>query len=258
MSPRSRSARGPAADPAADEAGGGDRSGSRIHRVFVAIPLPEAARLEVAALVERVRSKADPGVRDVRWVRLDGLHVTLRFIGQVEEARLEAIAGAVEAAAAISDAFDVTIRGGGAFPSLTRPRALWLSMTAGSEGLAATAGAVEDALAASGFERSTRPFRAHLTLARSDGVRAGPDVARRLVDAAEEGETSFTAGELVLYETHQGGGPARYEPLLVAPLRPAAVSERRRRQPSPVLPSEPSAGVRSSVGARRKEQRPGT
>jgi 2'-5' RNA ligase len=241
------------------DADAGHRERPRTRRVFVAIPLPEAARREVAALVESVRSAADPNVRDVRWVRLDGLHLTLRFIGLVDEARLEAIAEAVEAAAAATNAFEITIRGGGAFPSPTRPRALWLDVAAGSDELAAAAGALDESLAAAGFEREARPFRAHLTLARSDGVRSGPDVARRLIEAAEGRAAAFAATELVLFETVQGGGPARYVSLHVARLRPtAAEREPRRRSVTPVLTSEPSVGPRGSVGSRRKEQRPGT
>jgi RNA 2',3'-cyclic 3'-phosphodiesterase len=241
------------------EGGAGDGAAPRTRRVFVAIPLPEAARREVAALVESVRSAADPNVRDVRWVRLDGLHLTLRFIGLVDETRLEALAESVEAAAGSTDAFEVTIRGGGAFPSTTRPRTLWLGVAAGSDELAAAAAAVDDSLAAADVDRETRPFRAHLTLARSDGVRSGSDVARRLIEAADGRATAFAATELVLFETVQGGGPARYVPLHVARLRSAGASpEPRRPRSSPVLPSEPSVGPRGSVGSRRKEQRPGT
>ena len=256
MSPRSRSAHAQAADAGR---GGGDRTGPRIRRVFVAIPLPEAARRELQDLVDEVRAAADPDVRDVRWVRLDGLHLTLRFIGQVDEDRLDALVAAVASAADRVTGFDVTIHGAGAFPSTTRPRALWLGVTGGAEELGAAAQVVDDALAEAGVERSNRPYRAHLTLARSDGVRSGPDVVRRLIEAGDGRSTTFAATELVLFESLQGGGPARYEPLHKAALRrTASASEPRRGSPSPVLPSDPSAGARASVGARRKEQRPGT
>jgi 2'-5' RNA ligase len=238
-----------------------DPSGTR--RVFVAIPLAEPAREEVAALVESVRAAADPEVRDVRWVRLDGLHLTLRFIGPVDEDRLEPLSRAVETAAAAVDPFDVTIEGAGAFPSPTRPRTIWLGVTEGGAALADAAAAVEDALAATGLERSARPFRAHLTVARSDGIRSGPDVARRLINAADRRAIAFKASELVLFETRSGGGPARYVPLRTALFREpaaaqAAAPEQRRLATSPVLPSEPTVEARTSVGARRKEQGPGT
>jgi 2'-5' RNA ligase len=189
--------------------------------VFIAVPLPDAASREIAALVDEVRAAADPEVRDVRWVRLDGLHLTLRFIGPVDDDRLLEVSRAMDAAAAGIAAFEVMIEGAGAFPSATRPRALWLDVVEGHAELAAAASALEDALAEVGVERSGRPYRAHLTVARSDGVRSGPDVARRLVDAAGGRRTTFAATEVVLFETIQGGGPARYERIATASLRQA-------------------------------------
>ena len=255
MSPQGTSASGPVAEPDLDT---GDRSGSRTRRVFIAIPLSEAARREVADLVDTVRTAADPDVRDVRWVRLDGLHLTLRFIGQVDESRLEAIASAVQAVAAGLDGFQVTIHGAGAFPSPSRPRTLWLGVTTGTDELAAAAGALENALAAAGVDRSTRPFRAHLTLARSDGIRSGPEVARRLIESGDGRTTTFEATQLVLFETIQGGGPARYAPLLVAPLRPPPAAETPTSAIDTGATIQPSVEPRTSLTARRKERRPGT
>ena len=194
----------------------GDHPASR--RVFIAVPLAEPALREVTALVESIRAKADPDVRDVRWVRLDGLHLTLRFIGLVTEDRLDPIGAALDRVARSTATFEVGIAGAGAFPSAGRPRALWLDLASGRDELAAAAAALEDELVATGLERTDRPYRAHLTVARADGVRAGADVARRLVEAATGLQATFTAGELVLFQTIQGGGPARYERLRSAPL----------------------------------------
>jgi 2'-5' RNA ligase len=182
-------------------------------RLFVAVPTPPAVRDAVTELVEMVRAEADPGLRDVRWVRLDGLHLTLRFLGPTEEDGIPAVAAAVDAAASATARFDVAIGGAGAFPSVARPRALWLAVTAGAAELGATARSLDDRLGEVGWPRDERPYRAHLTLARSDGVRAGPDVARRLIAAAAAFETSFRAESLVLFESISGGGPARYETL---------------------------------------------
>jgi RNA 2',3'-cyclic 3'-phosphodiesterase len=194
-------------------------------RVFVAVPLPRPAIDEVTAIVETVRAAANPDVRDVRWVRLDGLHLTLRFIGPVDAAGLTAVGDAMDRAALEIAAFDVAIEGAGAFPSLTRPRALWLDVTAGEADLATAAALLDDALEAAGFERNGRPYRAHLTVARADGIRSGADVARRLIDEASGRRADFTATELVLFETVGGGGPARYVRLREARL-PVAGSTR--------------------------------
>jgi 2'-5' RNA ligase len=182
-------------------------------RLFVAVPTPAGVRDAVAELVDSVRAGANPDKRDVRWVRLEGLHLTLRFLGPTAEEGIPDVAAAVDRAAAAIEPFDVAIGGAGAFPSVARPRALWLGVTAGANELGAAARTLDDRLAEVDWSRDDRAYRAHLTLARSDGVRAGPEVARRLIAAAENFETRFQAESLVLFESISGGGPARYEPL---------------------------------------------
>jgi 2'-5' RNA ligase len=188
-------------------------------RLFFALPLPPEATGEIASLVERVRAEGVPGDgRDVRWVRLDGLHLTLRFLGPTTDDRLEAAIGAVHAAAAGEARFDVTIGGAGMFPPAGRPRALWLGLRAGEDGLAGLAAAVDRALTDAGWVLDSRPFRAHLTLARSDGVPAGAAIGARLAEAAADLDVRFRAERIGLFESLTGGGPARYEPLAMADL----------------------------------------
>jgi 2'-5' RNA ligase len=188
-------------------------------RLFVAVPIPAAAAEAIAAIVATVRAAAKPEVRDVRWVRLDGLHLTLRFLGPTAEESVPGVADAIDRTADRLHPFDVVVGGAGAFPTPDRPRALWLAIGEGSDELAGAAAALDDELAPLGWDRSDRPFRAHLTLARSDGVRAGPAVARRLIDAARTMREPFRAESLVLFESLTGGGPSRYVPLHAAPLR---------------------------------------
>ena len=190
-------------------------------RLFVAVPLDTAAVTTIAALVERIRAEralVAPDERDVRWVRMDGLHLTLRFLGPTPEASVPIVAEAVRRVAATQDPFEVRIDGGGSFPTPRRPRTLWLAVTHGTAELGSLARAVDRELVAAGWPSDDRPFRAHLTVARSDGVPAGADVARRLTAAAEGVDVSSAAERLVLFESITGGGPARYEPLESTPL----------------------------------------
>lgn len=197
----------------------GELAPSTERRLFVAIPIPADARAAVATLVGSVRGAGDPTQRDVRWVRLDGLHLTVRFLGPTDDERIGDVAAAVDRAASVLTPFRVEIAKAGAFPSVARPRALWLGVDAGAEPLAAAAGALDDALEPAGWPRQDRPYRAHLTLARSDGVRAGPSVARRLVAAAADFRTGFQAEAITLFESVIGGGRARYVPLVEVPFR---------------------------------------
>ena len=77
---------------------------------------------------------------------------------------------------------------------------------------------LDAALVRMGWPADDRPFRAHLTIARSDGSRAGPRLARRLMAAADGFSAVWEAGSLVLFESLTGGGPARYLPIVTAPL----------------------------------------
>jgi 2'-5' RNA ligase len=188
-------------------------------RLFIAVPFPTAAEHEIAALVERVRADGVPGGgRDVRWVRLDSLHLTLRFLGPTLEDSVGRAAAATRTAAAAREPFDISIGGAGAFPSAARPRALWLDVRAGGVQLAALAEAVDRALRHAGWELEAKPFRAHLTLARADGVPAGAAIGARLVAAAADLDVGFRADRVGLYESLTGGGPARYEPIEVVEL----------------------------------------
>jgi 2'-5' RNA ligase len=186
-------------------------------RLFVAVPLPEAAVAAVRDLVERVQGEVEANAREprsaVRWVRLDGLHLTLRFIGPTPRQRVAIIATAVDTAAAGTSPVDVAIGGAGAFPSPARPRTLWLGVTDGAPALDALAGRLNRALGDAVGAADDRPFRPHLTLGRADGRREGPLVARRLTAHAADFEVRFRADRIVLFESITGGGPARYVPL---------------------------------------------
>jgi RNA 2',3'-cyclic 3'-phosphodiesterase len=184
-------------------------------RLFIAVPLPDDAADAVRSVVDEVRAEPLPaGARDVRWVRLDGLHLTLRFLGPTPEDRVAATAAAVsEVAEAAAGPIAMELGGAGTFPPHGRPRALWLGIVQGTEQLGDLAAQLDTALAAAGWPSEHRPFRPHLTLARSDGVAVGPLVADRLVNAMAERRIPALIDRLALFESLTGGGPARYVPV---------------------------------------------
>lgn len=188
-------------------------------RIFIAAPLPTLAAEQVAGLVARVREGGVPGGgRDVRWVRLDGLHLTLRFLGPTLDDRVEAAKDAVRRAAAEARGFQVEIGGAGIFPPSGRPRALWIGLRSGEEDLASLASRVDRALVDAGWPAELRPFRAHLTLARCDGVPAGAKIGARLVEVAGEARIAARIDRIGLFESLTGGGPARYQPVSILEL----------------------------------------
>lgn len=182
------------------------------------MPLPEAAVAAVTAVVDDVREAALPaGQRDVRWVRLDGLHLTLRFLGPTPDDRVAPTSAAVAAAAAAAAGpIDIELGGSGTFPPAGRPRTLWIGLVAGADAVGELAMSVEAALVGVGWPTVDRPFRPHLTLARSDGVAAGPLVAGRLAAAIADRTITCRLDRLGLFESVTGGGPARYLPVTLA------------------------------------------
>jgi len=132
-------------------------------RLFVAVNLPAAER--------RAAYEAAAPLRDARlpfkWVAEDSIHVTLRFLGEVEEARARPIGEALAAAVRPARPFDVTLGGVGAFPSLARPRVVWMGVER-HPALELLANDVEKALMALAFEPELRPFHPHLTLGRAE------------------------------------------------------------------------------------------
>lgn len=199
-------------------------------RLFIAVPVADNISVLAESVVARVReAEGESGgtaavparaPHGVRWVRLDDLHLTVRFLGPTPEERLPDLERVVDRAAGAVPPFSLGIGGAGAFPHLVRPRALWLGVRDPSGSMTALAQATNDELVAVGFTRDDRPFNPHLTLARTDGVRSAARVGRRLVEiASHEDVVWFDVDRLVLFESHTGGGPARYVPLHEARLR---------------------------------------
>ena len=129
---------------------------------------------------------------DIRWVRPEGIHLTLKFFGDISGGDVANIATVVEKAAEEERPFSLAIGGAGVFPDPHRPRVLWLGMNGDVERLLAFQKGLEQALLQIGFPREQRPFRPHLTLGRIKTSRG----LIGLAGALEKGE-EYTAGRFV-------------------------------------------------------------
>lgn len=177
-------------------------------RLFVALDIPEDIRQALAATVRTLRVACP----DARWARIDGLHATLKFIGETPGEKLEPIKSAlatVQAAAPITLQF----RGAGFFPDMRRPRVLWAGIEAGPD-LAALARDVENSLAPLGIARETRAFSPHLTLARFDRPRGLALLHAALAAAGPLEFGATTAKEFHLYQSVLKRGGAEYTRLV--------------------------------------------
>ena len=189
-------------------------------RLFIAVPVADDVRRAVGQLMEDVAGAPidERQVGQPRWVRVDGLHLTLRFLGATPDVRQRELAAVIEKAAEGVGPFPVTLRGAGAFPNPARPRVLWIGIADGARQLGGLAERLNAQLQTLGWTPDDRPFAPHLTLARTDGVAGAADFARRLVAAAADVQLGWQADRLVLYRSVLGRGPARYETVAEASL----------------------------------------
>ena len=162
-------------------------------RVFCAVDLSEEVRARAAGHAAELR-RAFPEAR-ASWERPEKLHVTLKFLGEVEPARVADLSQAAGRAASVVSPFELAIGGAGAFPPRGAPRVLWLGVADASGGLARLHGRLEDECAAEGFARERRPFSPHLTIARlRDPRTSGPLAAAHA--AAGFADVAFNVSEL--------------------------------------------------------------
>jgi 2'-5' RNA ligase len=173
-------------------------------RAFFAVELGDSARRAAAAAARRLRE--GPGGDGVRWVRPEALHVTLRFLGDIDPARVAPLASGAERELAGLRPFSLRLGPLELLPSPRRPRVVALGLEPEAK-LAELAAAVERAVVAEGFAPEARPFRAHLTLGRVRD-REAPAVAGVAVPAEE-----FAVEEVVLFRSELSPGGSRYTPL---------------------------------------------
>ena len=187
-------------------------------RAFVAVPLDAATRAAVAPAAEAHRAQA-AGLA-VSWVAPANLHLTVKFVGQVEDTRLQTVIDALHTAVQRHAAFAMDVDGLGAFPSMTRPRVLWAGVRAGGGALAALAASVDEALAPLGFAREDRPFSPHITVGRVREPRRSPALAEGLAAAATRPFGRVTVDEAALMRSDLSPHGARYTTLAALKLAP--------------------------------------
>ncbi|MFH1071089.1 MAG: RNA 2',3'-cyclic phosphodiesterase [Candidatus Glassbacteria bacterium] len=147
-------------------------------RTFIAVEPPEELREEIGALTDRLNAL---GLKSFRWVRPLNMHLTLRFLGEIDPGRRSEAEAAVGRAAAGVGPFELAVAEVGYFGPPRQPRVIWLGIEP-AEPLIRLAAQVEENLQEAGFGRADKPFRAHLTLARA-GRSAGAPPAGGAVKA---------------------------------------------------------------------------
>jgi 2'-5' RNA ligase len=184
-------------------------------RIFCAVDLPDDVRTQAAAHISRLREAAATAASPARisWERAEKLHLTLKFLGELEPARVEALTRAAKRAAESVENFKVTLAECGAFPPNGNPRVLWLGLRDETKRLAALHARLEEECARENFPREAHAFHPHITLAR---IRIPNATARQLAKLHRETNfepASFNVHELIVMQSQLGTGGSRYTPL---------------------------------------------
>ncbi|MHB1033510.1 MAG: RNA 2',3'-cyclic phosphodiesterase [Pirellulales bacterium] len=182
----------------------------RMVRTFIAVEIPDESRRRAGELIAALgRAPAK-----VKWVETHNLHLTLKFLGEVDPCRIHDICQAVAESVAEVPPFEFELRGAGAFPDAHRPRTVWLAVDRGREEMAVLHDCVEAALAKIGFREDGRRFEPHLTIGR---VReGGPGIAelgRLLKQNADFLAGTATLSEVVVFSSELSRSGPTYEAL---------------------------------------------
>ena len=178
-------------------------------RLFVGVPIAVAAREAIARHLRAALGERLPG----RAVTPDNWHLTLRFLGATRPEQQRGIRELLRRSA-LGEPFRIVFGALGAFPRPRAARVLWLGVTRGGDALGRLAALAEAAARAHGFPPEERPYRAHLTLSRIDPA---ADVSAAL-QTVPPLDLEMDVREVVLFRSHLGRGPARYEAVESFPL----------------------------------------
>lgn len=166
-------------------------------RCFLAIELPVEIRDQLAALQERLGDQA----RGVRWTRVDQIHLTVKFLGEVPD---RDIANICETASSIADRFEpfeLEVAQAGCFPPRGPARIVWAGMPNPPTALIDCQRACEDEYAKLGFKAENRPFHPHLTIGRVKDPRASRDIRPAVENEQQFQAGLFLAEELVVFQS---------------------------------------------------------
>lgn len=176
-------------------------------RLFLAIPIDKHILDALAGTVEKVRQSR----ASVRWVRPEGMHLTLKFLGETDPDRVKPLVEAVTKVTQSVMPFPLSVHGAGAYPSLKRPRVLWAGIIETSGTIHRLAAGIEEETGKLGWEKEKRKFSPHVTIGR---VKGSMNIAR-LTAAMEELKVEHwgdqEAGEVALYSSELKPGGAVYE-----------------------------------------------
>ena len=185
-------------------------------RAFLAIDPPAVVLENIQAMQNRFK-KSIQGV--IRWVRPEGIHLTLTFFGDISVQDVANISEVIVKRTNAAPPFALEVRGLGAFPDVTRPRIIWLGITGQVGNLRSLQKDLEEEFFTLGFPKEDRPFRAHLTMGRVKVPKGIIGLAPAVETGGKLEAGNFIVGEVALFQSSLSPQGAIYTRLAAFPLQ---------------------------------------
>ncbi len=178
-------------------------------RSFIAFELPESVRDALA----NVQKSMKGNVEGVSWTKPGSIHLTTNFLGYIEEDLIPGVGEAVKQSMIGAAKMNMRLTGVGAFPSIYRPRVLWVGVEGDVPAMAEVKSKLDRLLQPWGFEAETRSFKPHLTIGRVKNTKNLKRLSQTLEQAEVAEQPLFVVSRLVLYKSELFPDGARYTPL---------------------------------------------
>jgi RNA 2',3'-cyclic 3'-phosphodiesterase len=178
-------------------------------RAFLAVDLPDTYRVGLATVQDYLKKSG----ADVRWTAVAGIHLTLKFFGEIDEDQVDTLAAAAADITCATPPFTLNVQGVGTFPGARNPRVIWLGLSGQTETLAVMVRNLEQAFAPLGFSPEKRSFTAHLTLGRVRSSQGREALGRALQTVTLPDFPELLVDQLVLFRSTLRPQGALYTPL---------------------------------------------
>lgn len=183
-------------------------------RLFIAIKLPS----KIIDGLKKIQDELKNGNNMVAWVKPENIHLTIKFLGDISEDKVDLIAGLLKAAIAENRSFDISVKGLGVFPTMDNPRVVWVGVE-DDKNLSRIYDELENGLSAIGFKKEERPFKPHLTIGRIKFLKDKKGFKQRLEKAASINLGKFEAANICIFQSKLTPDGAVYTKLKEATIK---------------------------------------
>lgn len=166
-------------------------------RTFIAIDISE----EIRDALGLIQSHLKYSGADVKWVEPHNIHLTLKFIGEIDEKKADAVKAVLDAVGKNFSAFDITIKDIGVFPKMEFPRVVWVGLDKGAEESKRLAQAIDEGLSKIGFQKEERPFAAHLTVGRVKSPMNKDKLKAKIKDCQPPASSPHKISSVILFRS---------------------------------------------------------